>query len=276
MTLSIIIPTVGRRHEVDKLLSTIILPPLEYEIILIDQNFTKILEGIVHEYNTKHVIKHYKVNFRGASRARNFGLSKANGDYILFIDDDAECITGSIERAINILNSDKDLGAICGKIVDRNGNDSLKKYASISSYLSLSDFEDKFIESSIIFRRDLLEKYKFDETLGCGTFHGAEEGYDLIFRMLKDNVKIYYDKKIIFYHPNRVQSHTTDAEIMRVFTYRCGYARLCQKHSLEHKYYKRLISVTLYIPYLAIFKRKLVRYYFAELLGLLSGRIIHG
>lgn len=119
-----------------------------------------------------------------------------------------------------------------------------------------------------------MEDFLYDEALGIGTFHGAEEGFDIVYRMLLAGVEIYYDPCILFYHPQVITSHCTNQEIRRVFNYRCGFAKVCLKHSLYLKYFKRLFLVIFYIPYLLIFKRSNLRYYLAELLGLLAGVVI--
>lgn len=276
MQISINIPTLGRKEEVRRLLSSIPLTQAkDFEIVIIDQNFSDLLDGIVEEYNSIYNIKHYKVGFRGLSKAKNFGLSQSAGKYIIFMDDDAEFIDDSLKRAVEYLEENQETIAICGRMVDRDGNSSCKKFALTPSKLSITDFEDKFIESSMIFRREAVEKYPYDESLGCGAFHGAEEGYDLVYRLLKDKQNLlYFDPSIIFYHPNITQTHQSKGEIRRVFSYRCGYAALCRKHGFKKKYYKRLFSVLLYLPYLCLFNRKKVRYYISELLGLVSGKVI--
>ena len=123
-------------------------------------------------------------------------------------------------------------------------------------------------------KKKCFQDYTYDENLGIGSFHGAEEGYDLVYRMINDDLKIYYNSNIIFYHPQVISTHTSDREIRRVFTYRCGFAYVCTKHNLLKKYYSRLIVVLLYIPYSLLFRRKTTRYYIVELLGLIAGKFI--
>ena len=122
-------------------------------------------------------------------------------------------------------------------------------------------------------KTDVMLNYPFDETLGVGNFHGAEEAYDVVIRMLKRGVSLFYDPSISVFHP-QIDLTYQDKGIRRVFTYRCGFARICQKHSLHRKYYSRCIKVALYIPYCFFFKRNRFRYYIAEMLGLVAGRII--
>jgi len=62
--------------------------------------------------------------------------------------------------------------------------------------------------------------------------------------------------------------------ILRAFTYRCGLGRVCVKHKLYRKLLKRLFAVLLFIPFCAVFRRNSLRFYLAEMLGILSGIIV--
>lgn len=274
MNLSIIIPTMGRKNEVFSLLESIYLSNLDWnktEIIIIDQNFSNILDDVCLYYSNLNInINHIKVDFRGLSKAKNYGINQAKGEYICFFDDDSKVYPETINIALSLLNKEN-YDVVCGKCIDNFGNDSVKLFAKTPSLLSIKSFENKFIEATMFFKTNCIKDYLYDETLGIGAFHGAEEGFDIVYRMLKNNVNIYYDPCILFYHPQTIQNHTSNNEIRRVFTYRCGFAKLCMKHKFRKKFISRLITVSLYIPYLLVFNRKMTRYYCAEFLGLLSG-----
>lgn len=273
--LSLVIPTLGRREEVNNLLGTIIksVPSsISYEVIIIDQNFSDLLDVIVDYYKDKLEIRHYKVNFRGLSKAKNYGSRVIDGEVVCFVDDDAELLPSTIKVALNCINQGLDV--VSGRCVDRDGVDSVKKFGKDPCVLSLDNFEDYFIESTMFFRSNIAKKYEYDENMGIGAFYGAEEGYDLVYRMLKDDVKIMFNPEIVFYHPQTVTDHKDPKAVRRVFSYKCGTGFLCKKHNFKKKYNIRFIKVLLYIPYLVIARPKDVRYYIAELLGLLVGRLV--
>lgn len=58
----------------------------EYEVIVIDNDVEKSAQQIVEKYRTK--IQYFFQPLKGLSYARNMAVSKANGEFILFIDDD--------------------------------------------------------------------------------------------------------------------------------------------------------------------------------------------
>ena len=136
MILSIVIPTLGRASEVRELLKSIELSKIEnlsFEIVIVDQNFSNLLDPIVREFTQKgFLIKHFKVDFRGLSKAKNFGLKCAVGKYICFPDDDALFASNTITNAVGLLENNM-YHVVCGKCIDVNGVDSVKKFSKSTS-----------------------------------------------------------------------------------------------------------------------------------------------
>ncbi len=273
--LSIVIPTIGREKEVRLLLQSIfdtIPDKISYEIIIVDQNADDLLLSAVREANNSN-INHCKVPFRGLSKAKNYGIKQASGKFICFPDDDCRMLDKCIETAFDLLSMNR-YDMVTGRCVDADGNDSVLKFHKSSAELTIKNFEGKMVEATIFAKRELMVDNYFDETLGIGTFHGAEEGFDLVYRMLKDKKRIYYSPDICMYHPQVILDKSDAKSILRAFTYRCGLGRVCVKHKLYRKLLKRLFAVLLFIPFCAVFQRNSLRFYLAELLGILSGLVV--
>ncbi len=85
--ISFIIPTVQRYKDLEKLLeSFVIQTKTPDEIIIVEQGSTE-TERLVEKFS-KLSITYFNVNFRSLTKARNFGVKKARGDIIGFLDDD--------------------------------------------------------------------------------------------------------------------------------------------------------------------------------------------
>lgn len=278
MVLSIVLPTLGRVNEVDAMLESIhkyvASTSISFEVIVVDQNFSDILDNVVQKYKELGFdISHHKVSFRGLSKAKNYGAKKARGKYVCNIDDDAEFLEGTVERAIKRLE-EGEFDIVSGRCIDREGNDSTLKFEHKEQMLSLTCFENRFIESTMFFKREICERFQYDENMGLGAFYGAEEGYDLVYRMLHEGVKILFDPEIKFYHPQNFVSRSQPGIARKTFSYKVGFGYLCKKHRLRKKYWKRLVSVMCYIPYLAVVRPKDVKFYFGELLGMVVGKYL--
>jgi len=272
--ISIIIPTIGRSAQLEALLHSITCSTYKhYEIIAIDQNRTGLADHVILKYKDILPIQHIKANFVGLSKARNCGLQFAKGQYLFFPDDDSELFPETLALAVESLKS-TGADVLSGKCVDRTLADSVGIFSAKSGYLSLKRYEKMFIEGTMFIKKETFSEFLFDESFGVGTFYGAEEGHDLLLRMLYKNVIMYYTPKLKIYHPQKVTNHSDESAIRRAFSYRCGFAHLCAKHKLHKRYYTRLLKVIMYIPYTVVFAPKKTRYYLSELMGLLTGMIV--
>ena len=271
--LSIVIPTINRKKEVEMLLQSIELADIDipYEVIIIDQNPEGFLDEICDKYAQKLPLKQYTVQFKGASKARNFGVQKAEGDIICFPDDDAEFLPDTIKNALEIMK-EKDVPCVFGKVISKTtGDDVIIDFCKEEKYLLLTDFEGAFVEATMFAKTNLLREFPYDEELGVGTIHGAEEAYDLVYRMLQANKRIYYTPEIKFYHPAKVIARERPEEIRRAFYYSCGLGYLCRKHGFKKKYRDRMLKLMFGIPVIAVFKRKELKYFQAQKMGLKLG-----
>lgn len=87
--ISFIIPVKNGEQYIRRCLNSILVQKYDsYEILIIDNGSVDGTRDIVlNEYNYANV-EYYYLNKSGVSIARNYGLRKANGDYIIFIDVD--------------------------------------------------------------------------------------------------------------------------------------------------------------------------------------------
>lgn len=98
--ISIIIPTYNYGHRIEKALTSILeQEDLNTETVIIDDGSTDQTEVLVKAFQEKHPtfnLKYYIQLNKGVSVARNNGLKKANGDYVLFLDADDYLLPNSL------------------------------------------------------------------------------------------------------------------------------------------------------------------------------------
>lgn len=270
--LSIVIATKGRKDELEALLNSINGIDLRaIEVLIIDQNVSDFLVEVVDRFKSKINLKHIKIESLGVSNARNIGIVNSEGKYLCFPDDDCKFLPNTIQIALEKI---LDYDVLFGKCVDEKGIDSVINFAKGEDVINHHNYNNRFVEATMFAKRDIMLDFLYDENLGVGLFHGAEEAFDLVLRLLHHKKKLFYTSEVIFYHPKKILNYTSKAELKRVFTYRCGFAKLCFKHKLYFKYFKRVLLVCLSLPFYMLFNQSKVRYYSAELLGLLTGVII--
>lgn len=90
------------------------------EVLVVDDNilgdeYSNNLHEIIKKYEdeprVKLVVQERHIN---GAEARNAGVRASSGDYIAFLDDDDEWMPDKIERQMNIMKADPDLGGVAG------------------------------------------------------------------------------------------------------------------------------------------------------------------
>ena len=132
--ISIIVPVYNVECYLERCLNNLINQTYKnIEIILVDDGSTDNCSFICDEYAQKkeNIVVIHKIN-GGLSNARNSGLSKATGDYILYVDSDDFIELNSCEKLIKAMNNNIDLvvGAYKeinnGTIVEKRHNNLLE------------------------------------------------------------------------------------------------------------------------------------------------------
>ena len=278
ITLSILVPTIGRTAELDMLLDSLqkAMLHLPYEIIIIDQNPAEFLDEVLSKYQHVLPISHHLVAFKGLSKAKNYGVKVSKGDFICFPDDDCKVFPDTFAKAFQLLENEK-CDMVFGKCIDEKGNDSVLNFQKEKYTLTKENMLGGFVEATVVCKKEIFDSFKFDENMGAGTFFGAEEGFDWLYRILtQTEAKAVFSPEIKFYHPQVILSKGDLSALQRVFKYRCGTAYLCQKHGFVGQYYKRLLlSYGAFLSFYLLDREKSI-YYQTEYHALRLGKIFAG
>ncbi|ADU96638.1 glycosyl transferase family 2 [Thermovibrio ammonificans HB-1] len=229
-TFSLVIPTLGRVRELDRLLNSIkyqTIPLTSLEVIIVDQNEDSRLSSVIGRYSTSFLIKHLKVNFKGAARARNYGLKFAMGEYVNFPDDDSFLSKNTLDKVLTFFSVNQDYDALAVKVLDPvREKPALLNFPDVSGEVSCFNFYRRTIEFNLFWKRDVLLRLGgFDENLGVGTFFASEESGDLVLRALFNKYRIFYNSNILVYHPDK-----RNPDLEKVYSYALGFGALLNKH----------------------------------------------
>lgn len=107
--ISIIVPVYNVEKYIDQCLESIVCQLNEkIEIILVNDGSTDNSNVICERYCREfHNIVLYNQDNRGVSEARNYGIKKARGDYLLFIDSDDWIVNNIFSEILNVLNNNE-------------------------------------------------------------------------------------------------------------------------------------------------------------------------
>lgn len=122
---SIIIPVYNTEKYLRNTLESVINQTYidKVEIVIVNDGSTDNSEDIILEYKEKYdeIIKYYKKKNEGIAKARNFGIEKAIGEYILFVDSDDIVKKDLVEKIYPYMDEDIDCIKFKLEKVDEKG-----------------------------------------------------------------------------------------------------------------------------------------------------------
>ena len=175
---SVIITAYNYDRYIERCLRSVLdqsLPKSQYEIIVVNDGSTDKTKKVLDNYTDVARIFHLEKN-RGLSYARNFGIKKARGMFVVFVDADDYIQHDMllIQKTFLTENNKLDAVSVDYYLVDERG-----------THIEHVNAEEKPIACGIMFRKDFL----YDVGLYDESFR-AREDEDLRIRFLK-KYKIY-------------------------------------------------------------------------------------
>lgn len=194
-SVSIIVPTYNNAKYIERCVDSLLKQTFSnIEIIIVDDGSTddteKILKDKINKYSN---IKYYKNSNHGVSYSRNYGLDKATGKYIVFVDGDDWLPNDYIYNCHNFLkNNNLDVVRTGYKICSSQGeqehvlfseNKLIDNKMKESCFLNTTFFNSCCTQFS---KKSTFGKAKFSENIICGE--------DLLFsvEILNNTNKIGY------------------------------------------------------------------------------------
>ncbi len=204
---SVIIPTYNRDQVlVDTIKSVLKQDFLGYELIIVDQaqfhdkKTDKYLKSLI----TKKRVTYYKVTPPSLPAARNFGLKKARGEIIIYIDDDVILDPGFIKAHYESFDN-KQIVSVVGRIKQKDKPVSkqllfLRKTSFGAGNFNYPDFgyAQTAQGCNMSYRKKILLKLGGFDTNYIG--NAVREESDVSFKLRKMGYKILYNPYASLFH----------------------------------------------------------------------------
>lgn len=230
----LIVPTLNRRDEVERLLVSLAAQTCrDFEVIIVDQNTDDLLGDICRRFAARLPLRHVRKESKGAACARNHGLGFTSGTIINFPDDDCEFTPDLLARVASRFRESPDLDGLFARAIDPvSGESSVTKFDTRSQWVTPGNLYGTTVEFTMFLRRRVFDDVgMLDESLGPGTCYGAEEGADFVLRALYRHQRLFYDPSLLVHHAQKVARYDA-AELKRAASYGRGFGRLSAKHFL--------------------------------------------
>ncbi len=214
---SVIVPVYNVEAYLERCLKSLIEQTVDkndMEVILIDDGSTDSSPAICDDYAARYeYIKAYHIENNGVSNARNFGIDKARGKYIMFIDSDDYLSKKSVKSIVRFFNKNYDKIDVVtyrekidldGKIKDSTHY--RYNYIKKSGVYDLDTPEYMFFVQShmnICVKNRGKDNFKFDTTM---IFH---EDQKFILSNLAEKGKIGFCRPAVYYYYKNVNGATS-------------------------------------------------------------------
>ena len=157
--ISIIVPTFNSQSTIRRTIESVLSQTYtDFELLVIDNGSSDDTIQQVKRYRDDRIKVLY--SDAGRSNARNFGLSVAQGDYLVFLDSDDEFQEEHLKRGVTFLTDNADFFAYMDdSLLIKNGQ-SLGAFSEIRGKSTSSLLMDNFIPiSAVIFRNFDISKF---------------------------------------------------------------------------------------------------------------------
>lgn len=209
--ISIIIPVYNASQYIDKCMKCVVNQTYkDIEIILVNDGSTDGSDKICNQWEAldSRVKVIHKIN-TGVAAARNTGLEKSQGDYIMFVDSDDEIYIGLCQFLLDILNDNQADISICDAVHVLGDNISYQTKGSLyilSNEEAVIDlwYQKSFLPSTWgkLYKKEIFNKIRFVEGVTFDDIH-------IIHKILLAADKIVYSTAQLYAYIHRENSIMT-------------------------------------------------------------------
>ncbi|SMO86531.1 Glycosyltransferase involved in cell wall bisynthesis [Flavobacterium resistens] len=192
--LSIIIPCYNSESTLETTLKSVLNQEFqEWEAIMVNDGSPDNLEAIALKYVEKDTrFTYFKKENGGLGSARNYGIKKAKGEFILPLDSDNQVTENFAIDAMSIFDKDQNIGVVYGNAEFYGEKTGLWKVDEFSLDKMLVH---NYIDACAIFKKSLWQKVGgYDENM---PYQGHED-WEFWVSLAELKVKFYYLDKITF------------------------------------------------------------------------------
>lgn len=208
MKFSLIVATLGRSVEVERLFSSLTQQiHTDFELIVVDQNPDDRVKRVVDRFAAYMDIVYLRSE-KGLSRARNVGLQAVRGEVVAFPDDDCWYAPHTLAFVAARLEEDRTLAGITGCSVDHTGKPSQGRWADKPLDIDRYNIWTCATSYTIFLRSEALgAASQFDEQLGVGSGSrwGAGEEINFLLGVLRTGKQLRYEPQLRIAHPEPLQ-----------------------------------------------------------------------
>lgn len=256
--ISVIVPVFNSQNYISRCIESVLNQKIKLiELILIDDGSTDQSVNIIKKYAKQDArVKLIQQIHSGVSVARNNGLSKANGDLIIFLDSDDYVEKGSLCELLK-LQKKYDADVICTQPTSNTSQSNITLHTcklmnnkkALKMFLNVKRISG--YAGGKVYKRQILENISFPENMNYG-----EDGVFSYMAILNSKRVIYSDIK--FYHYEKRENSLTgrtagySSKNLNAFS-QISYIKNSVPNNLNR--YVKIFEFSIYLNELSVYNR---------------------
>ncbi|TCD17342.1 glycosyltransferase family 2 protein [Pedobacter psychrodurus] len=192
---SIIVPCYNQANFLAETLDCVLAQEFkDWECIIVNDGSPDNTEGVANSYcNEDSRFKYFYKTNGGLSSARNFGIGKSAGKYILPLDSDDKIASDYIKLAVEILEKNERIKVVYGRA---------ELFGKKSGEWIIDDYSfNKLLATNLIYCSALYRRSDYDRTTGYNeNMKFGFEDWDFWLSMLESGGDVYRIDKVMFYY----------------------------------------------------------------------------
>ncbi len=194
--ISVVIPTFNTANFVKRAIDSVLHQTYSnFEILVIDDGSTDGTRLLLQEYK---IIKYFYQQNRGLSSARNLGMQKSTGKYLVFLDADDWLEKDALQQNFSVIKNKPGIAFVSGNYyllrAKTNELETIMTTVIDNHYIRLLQSNYIGMHAAVMFQRWVFQKFCYDETLK------ACEDYDLYLAITRKYPVIHHQKFIATYY----------------------------------------------------------------------------
>lgn len=208
--ISVIVPVYNVEKYLEECIYSILKQDYQdFELLIIDDGSTDSSTLICDSYQNFANVKVFHKNNGGLSDARNYGIKKASGQYVCFIDSDDKVTSDYLSSMMKNIEQYNTKIAACG--IARFSDNKINKY-NFENIQKKYNLEDALIHMNVcgyfnvsvcnkLFARQLFDEIKFP-------VNKQSEDWFVIYKLIEKSGDLYYDSTVKYLYRERQNSIT--------------------------------------------------------------------
>lgn len=196
--ISVVVPVYNKQNSIKRCIESVLKQSyINWELLLIDDGSTDNSAKIIQPYLKDDRIHYYHKENGGVSSARNMGIRKAKGEWIIFLDSDDYFLPNALNSLLQTAEPNHVLISAGNYLLEKNGKRieiCFGRKRLVKNNFRSWYFMTCFVRTgNTMFHSSIFEKYIFNESLS------RYEDAELFFRIMRDYKITYTDDFVLIY-----------------------------------------------------------------------------